>query len=256
LATGRRKKATMVTYEEYTEKLTSIGDSILNWADPENEFRGYTEVRGNPERKRGVTVCNTHACAVCSHLQSFPDLSLSLLPFFSDVKQGWPVTDFVTAFNVAAAYLIFVFVGSAIMKLGVPAVDPYPLKFVYNVSQIMLCSYMTIEAFLLAKRNNYTVLPCQPYDKENAPIANLLWIFYISKIWDFWDTIFIVLGKKWRQLSFLHVYHHTTIFLFYWLNTLVFYDADVYLTIVLNGFIHTIMYTYYCKLSTALEGES
>merc|ERR1712176_1576204 len=36
-----------------------------------------------------------------------------------------------------------------------------------------------------------------------------------------------------------------TIFLFYWLNLNVNYDGDIYLTIVLNGFIHTVMYTYY-----------
>lgn len=32
---------------------------------------------------------------------------------------------------------------------------------------------------------------------------------------------------------------------FYWLNTHVAYDGDVYLTILLNGFIHTVMYNYY-----------
>lgn len=32
---------------------------------------------------------------------------------------------------------------------------------------------------------------------------------------------------------------------FYWLNVNAGYDGDVYLTIVLNGFIHTVMYTYY-----------
>ena len=69
---------------------------------------------------------------------------------------------------------------------------------------------------------------------------------YVSNIWDFWDTIFIVLVKIWRQLSFLHVYHHFTIFLFYWLNgNSPLYDGDVYLTIILNGFIHTVMYTSY-----------
>lgn len=174
--------------------------------------------------------------------------SLSLNSLFSSDLQGWPLTDFATAFNIALAYLAFVVIGSAIMKMGVPAMDPYPIKFFYNVSQIMLCAYMTVEAGLLAYRNGYTILtPCNDYDTENPPVANVLWLFYISKVWDFWDTIFIVLGKKWRQLSFLHVYHHTTIFLFYWLNSHVNYDGDIYLTIVLNGFIHTVMYTYYCK---------
>mmetsp|Transcript_24723 Transcript_24723/g.68342 ORF Transcript_24723/g.68342 Transcript_24723/m.68342 type:complete len:274 (-) Transcript_24723:244-1065(-) len=164
---------------------------------------------------------------------------------FGGATEDWPLTDFPTAFNIALAYFAFVVIGSAIMNMGVPAIDPYPIKFVYNVSQIMLCAYMTIEACFLAYRNNYTVLPGQVYNQENPPLGNLMWLFYVSKIWDFWDTIFIVLGKKWRQLSFLHVYHHITIFLFYWLNISVNYDGDVFLTIVLNGFIHTVMYTYY-----------
>lgn len=104
---------------------------------------------------------------------------------------------------------------------------------------------MTIEAGLLAFRNGYSLAPCVGYDNENPPVANLLWLFYISKVWDFWDTFFIVIGKKWRQLSFLHYYHHWSIFLFYWLNANANYDGDVYLTIALNGFIHTVMYTYY-----------
>merc|ERR1712150_173190 len=62
---------------------------------------------------------------------------------------------------------------------------------------------------------------------------------------DFADTAFMVLGQKWAQLSFLHVYHHWSIFQIYWLNVHTNYDGDVYLTIVLNGGIHTIMYSYY-----------
>ena len=154
------------------------------------------------------------------------------------------MTDFPSAVTMAIAYLAFVGIGSQVMK-SMPAIDPYPIKFIYNVSQIMLCSYMTIEALLLAHRSGYTFVPCNEYHQEAPKIANLLWLFYVSKIWDFWDTIFIVLGKKWRQLSFLHVYHHTTIFLFYWLNINVCYDGDIYVTILLNGFIHTVMYTYY-----------
>jgi len=163
---------------------------------------------------------------------------------FGGFTKGWWLTDFPSAFTVALLYVLFVFVGSQVMK-SLPAIDPYPLKFTYNVSQIMLCAYMTIEALFLAYRNGYSITPCVGYNKDSPAIANLLWLFYISKVWDFWDTIFIVVGKKWKQLSFLHVYHHTTIFLFYWLNANVFYDGDVYLTIVLNGFIHTVMYTYY-----------
>lgn len=164
---------------------------------------------------------------------------------FTGYTKGWEFTEFRTAISIAFAYLAFVIIGSKIMKSGaLPAMDPYPIKFFYNVSQIFLCAYMTIEAAMIAYRNGYGLV-CNDYNRDDPPMANLLWLFYASKIWDFWDTIFIVLGKKWRQLSFLHVYHHFTIFLFYWLNSKAQYDGDVYLTIVLNGFIHTVMYTYY-----------
>lgn len=131
---------------------------------------------------------------------------------------------------------------------------------------------MSIEALLLAKRNNYSILPCcNKFDVENPKVAELLYIFYISKvvrlpvagclgfslcrsglckhlllmrtlrasvlfpsvpfkrctrikvclcgqILDFVDTFAIVMRGKGKQLSFLHVYHHVTIFLMYWLN--------------------------------------
>eukprot|EP01041_Mallomonas_annulata_P002021 gene2021-3930_t len=158
---------------------------------------------------------------------------------------NWPLVQSEAAFSIAIAYLLFVIFGSAIMSRLNPIGGLYPLKFLYNISQVMLCSYMCIEAGVRAYSENYTLIPCNKFNHSNPPIAFILYIFYLSKILDFFDTFFIIAEKKWKQLSFLHVYHHTTIFLFYWLNVNVGYDGDVYLTIVLNGLIHTVMYTYY-----------
>ena len=44
-------------------------------------------------------------------------------------------------------------------------------------------------------------------------MAAVLWVFYMSKILDFVDTVIIIVRRKWRQLSFLHVFHHVSIFL-------------------------------------------
>lgn len=158
---------------------------------------------------------------------------------------NWPLADFESAFAIAACYLLFVIVGRIVMP-SLPAVPGlYPFKFLYNVVQVMLCSYMCIEAGVRAYYAGYTLMPCNDFNTTNPPIGFILYVFYLSKILDFADTFFIIAEKRWKQLSFLHVYHHTSIFLFYWLNTNVGYDGDVYLTIVLNGLIHTIMYTYY-----------
>merc|ERR1712003_240828 len=114
---------------------------------------------------------------------------------FSGYTKGWAFTEFRTAITIAVAYVFFAVAGPVVMK-GLPVIDPYPIKFAYNVSQIFLCAYMTIEAGFLAYRNGYTLTPCNDFLKADPPIANLLWLFYISKVWDFWDTVFIVLGKK------------------------------------------------------------
>ena len=102
-----------------------------------------------------------------------------------------------------------------------------------------------IEALVLAYRNNYTLTPGNAFNAEKPVIARVLWLFYLSKVLDFYDTAQIILGQKWRQLSFLHVYHHSSIFFIYWLNLRLNYDGDIYLTIVLNGAIHSLMYLYY-----------
>jgi hypothetical protein len=37
------------TYETYIQYLDQLGESILQWADPEHQFRGHTNVRINIE---------------------------------------------------------------------------------------------------------------------------------------------------------------------------------------------------------------
>jgi len=49
-------------------------------------------------------------------------------------------------------------------------------------------------------------------------IAKAIWWFYFSKLLEFIDTIFFVLRKKNGQISFLHVYHHATMFPIWWIG--------------------------------------
>jgi elongation of very long chain fatty acids protein 4 len=89
----------------------------------------------------------------------------------------------------------------------------YPFKFIYNIIQIMLCSYMCIEAGVRAWDEGYTLLPCENFNHKNPPMGFILYVFYLSKILDFADTFFIIAEKRWDKLSFLHVYHHASIFM-------------------------------------------
>merc|ERR1719482_1160375 len=92
---------------------------------------------------------------------------------------------------------------------------------------------------------------CNEHDLGQDGLAFISHCFFLSKALDFFDTVFMIVKGNWRQVSFLHVYHHFSIFLFYWLNVQWNYDGDAYLSIVLNGSIHFIMYGYY--LATAFN---
>lgn len=124
------------------------------------------------------------------------------------------MTDFSTAATIAICYLCFVFLGKLVMDRegASPVGGLYGVKFAYNMIQVMLCSYMCIEALVQAMKSGYPVVGCE-FNQTNPPIGFILYVFYLSKILDFLDTVFIILEKRFTQLSFLHVYHHTSIFL-------------------------------------------
>ncbi len=75
------------------------------------------------------------------------------------------------------------------------------------VDQVLLCAYMiygTVEVYLADGMS----LVCNPFDADNTRMAFMLWVFYLSKILDFCDTVFIVARRAWSRFTFLHIYHH------------------------------------------------
>ena len=88
--------------------------------------------------------------------------------------------------------------------------------------------------------------PCK-YDE-----ALTCYLYFINKLMDFCDTGFFILRKSFKQVSFLHVYHHITMsaasYLF--IRT---YGCGGHASMfgILNGPVHIVMYSYY--LLTALR---
>ena len=140
-----------------------------------------------------------------SHIVILTSLSLYLLPTFSLSFSIYPTISHLFSFSLSLQQLIMP---------SMPSVRGlYPFKFAYNMIQVMLCSYMCIEAGVRAYSAGYSLLPCNKFNHADPPIAFILYVFYISKILDFLDTFFIIAEKRFKQLSFLHVYHHFSIFL-------------------------------------------
>merc|ERR1719285_639090 len=124
----------------------------------------------------------------------------------------------------------------------------FPAMVIYNAMQVGLCAYMVVQA-VTGKADRGFGIVCNAHEPEldeaSRGIANVLHVFYLTKVLDFLDTVFMIVRGKWKQVTFLHVYHHTSIFLIYWLILNAGYDGDIYATVVLNGTIHFIMYFYY-----------
>lgn len=54
-------------------------------------------------------------------------------------------------------------------------------------------------------------------DENEMRIASALWFYYLSKLIEFIDTILMVVRKRFNQLTFLHVFHHSSMFFLWWI---------------------------------------
>merc|ERR1719197_2466523 len=67
------------------------------------------------------------------------------------------------------------------------------------------------------------------------------------------DTFIFVVRQKWSQISFLHVYHHssitivTSLFLNYDIN------GDCYVPALINSTVHVLMYSHYYFASIGVQ---
>merc|ERR1719440_784895 len=184
-------------------------------------------------------------------------------------KNGWPLWRMDYAVAIAFTYLAVVVLSKLLLDKGErPSQDGETKKLsvqekikkegiimftfvaLYNLTQVCLCGWMVYRALVEHYRRGFELV-CNVHDLAEDGLAFVSHCFYLSKALDFFDTMFMIAKGNWRQASFLHVYHHFSIFLFYWLNSQCNYDGDAYFSIVLNGTIHFIMYGYY--LATAFN---
>jgi len=123
---------------------------------------------------------------------------------------------------------------------------PYSLKYsmlLYNNTQILLNIYMIYGLLPVISYPNIYGINI-PYTSE---LRYFVYIHYLSKYFDYFDTLFIILrGKEKMQLSFLHVYHHSSIgviwgFLLYNGHG----NGTASFGCFINSIIHLFMYSHY-----------
>ncbi|EFA83001.1 GNS1/SUR4 family protein [Heterostelium album PN500] len=170
-----------------------------------------------------------------------------------------------------AAYLVFVVVGKKIMANRKPFDLKIPL-ILHNLILLLISIYITIETAYQAYINDYSLM-CNAVDYSDKGIgmAKVLWLFFFSKSIEMMDTVFMILRKKFDQVSvgrftthinlyqitlvtnFLHVYHHSSIFFLWWIGANWTPGGDAYFSAMINSFIHVVMYGYYLLAALKID---
>ncbi|KAL8424560.1 hypothetical protein Efla_005666 [Eimeria flavescens] len=124
----------------------------------------------------------------------------------------------------------------------------FVLQSIYNLAQVLLCGFLVLRVIDVYRTENYSLL-CNRFNVPNSRMAEVTWVFYMLKYLDLLDTAFMILRGNWHQLSFLHLYHHTSVIFISWINASVGFDGDIYYVVLLNSFVHVVMYAYYLLAS-------
>ncbi|XP_037073832.1 elongation of very long chain fatty acids protein 1-like [Pollicipes pollicipes] len=123
------------------------------------------------------------------------------------------------------------------------------VMFLYNIGQVWLSAYMLRE-FWVSRPANWG---CSPVDVSEDPVSlrlvNACYIFHVSKIVDFLDTVFLVLKKDHKRMTYLHVYHHGSMVSGWWICTLFIPGGSCWIPGAVNSFVHCVMYSYYLLAS-------
>jgi len=156
---------------------------------------------------------------------------------------------------IIAAYLVIVFGLVRLMEKR-EAFKLREFAIFHNAQLCLLSLYMVVCIVKEACARGYSVFGNSvDSTAQGNEMARMIWIFYVSKILEFIDTIIMALKKNNRQISFLHVYHHTSIFFIWWVICYYAPGGDSYFSAALNSFIHVLMYGYYlwATISPKLE---
>ncbi|XP_063606281.1 very long chain fatty acid elongase 4-like isoform X1 [Penaeus indicus] len=160
----------------------------------------------------------------------------------------WPLMSSpLPTLGLVAVYLTFVKVGPKVMENRAPFQLRIPL-ILYNLAVMLLNLYIGVELAIVSVRLRYSWF-CQPVSYSKNPdemrIAAALWWYYASKLIEFTDTVFFILRKKNNQLTFLHIYHHSTMFCLWWIGIKYVAGGSSFLAAMMNSFVHVVMYAYY-----------
>jgi len=167
-----------------------------------------------------------------------------------------PYTNFEVPLGAGVIYLVFIWALHAFMRNRQPVKSSLltGVMFVHNVllsigsgTLLLLIVHQLIKEF---QAHGYETLLCDKNHVASYTNGTLVcffyYLFYLSKIYEFLDTVFLILKK--RPIIFLHVYHHFITLILAWVCQAYLVPVQ-WLSICANLAVHTLMYYYYALAS-------
>ncbi|XP_031765778.1 elongation of very long chain fatty acids protein [Galleria mellonella] len=158
------------------------------------------------------------------------------------MSSPWPVM------AIIAVYLVII---KLILPMHMRGRKPYDLRVVimwYNILQIVANSIVAWGILTSGWTTTYhfgCMLPDYSMNPEALRMLSFLWWTLFIKIFEMMETMFYILRKKYRQASFLHIYHHISTFTFVWMAVKYVGGGITSFSPMLNSAVHVIMYSYY-----------
>ena len=145
-----------------------------------------------------------------------------------------------TSFPIFVGYLLIL----PLSRIWVRKVPKLNLKWTlvfYNllcVAISIVCTVVGFKEFL--SQGNFLELV-----EASGRLKQIFFLYWVSKILELMDTVFMVLKHSLHQMSFLHIFHHSTMILLADYTYSLSPWRPMSVVIFMNSFVHIWMYSYY-----------
>ncbi|GAM20812.1 hypothetical protein SAMD00019534_039870, partial [Acytostelium subglobosum LB1] len=166
-----------------------------------------------------------------------------------------PLSHWMYPASTSVLYLLVIFSLYSFMKKR-EAFKLKGLSIIHNTNLIVLSFAMMAgvlhAAYTQSQEQGVFSLLCeQTPTAVNGRIGWWIYVFYLSKYYELFDTVILALKKK--PLIFLHIFHHMAMVPVTWQWLSDQWLVGSWWCVFVNSFIHTIMYYYY--LQTTLGND-
>lgn len=167
------------------------------------------------------------------------------------VQPALPFTDFEFIATSNIFYFTMTYLLYSYMQRQEKGYDLKGIIFYYNLLCVALAGAVVVGIAWHWLKYGLHSFVCNQEDrgKKGHELAYVFYLFYAQKFVEWLDTWFFILRRSFRQVTFLHIFHHSSITVVVGMILPQAFSGDMYLPILLNALVHCIMYSYYALTS-------